>query len=302
MTHGLAELLPNRRDPMPAVEFFASAGAHHAEGPFWDDRTARLLFVDALAGSVVAIDTDGAVTRYQLPSPVVTVVRRRASGGYAVATEHGIAACDESFTKYDVIAEVTSDPALRTNDGGCDPLGGFVIGTMAYEQTPGAGAVFRVGGDHRVTTLLEGVSISNGVQWSLDGSRVFYVDTPTRRVDTFDVDPISGAWSERRPHLWIDIAGAVPDGLAIDTEGGIWVALWGVGAVAHYDATGRHVETIQIPGASQVSSCAFGGPNHDVLFITTSRQNLARGEEPLAGAVFAVQTDFCGAKLAEFAG
>ena len=287
---------------MLVAELFARAGAHHAEGPFWDDRTARLLFVDALAGSVVAVDGGGISTRHQLPSPVVTVIRRRATGGYAVATEHGIALCDETFSTCDSIAEVISDAALRTNDGGCDPLGGFVIGTMAYKQTPRAGAVFRVSEDRGVTKILDGISISNGVQWSADGTHVYYIDTPTRRVDTFEVDPDTGAWSNRRPHIWIDRPDGVPDGMAIDEEGGLWVALWGAGVVNHYDAGGHHVGTIQIPRASQVSSCAFGGHDRKTLFITTSRQSLAAGEEPLAGSVFAVQTDFRGASLAEFAG
>ncbi len=286
---------------MHTAEFFVSAGAHHGEGPFWDDRTDRLLFVDALAGSVISVDTAGVAARHHLPSPAVTVIRRRTSGGYAVATEHDIAICDESFSTCQSIAQVIADPALRTNDGGCDPLGGFIIGTMAYEQTPGAGSVFRVGPDHRVTRLLGGVTISNGVQWSADGTRVFYIDTPTRRVDAFDVDPATGAWSGRRPHIRIDREDAAPDGMAADEEGGLWVALWGAGAVAHYDAAGRHVETIDVPGVTQVSSCTFGGSDRNVLFITTSRENLAPTEEPLAGAVFAFQTNFRGAALAEFA-
>jgi len=287
---------------MPAAELFASIGAHHAEGPFWDGPTNLLLLVDALAGTIVSIEMTGISTRYQLPSPVVTVIRRRASGGYAVATEHGIAVCDESFSSCHSIAHVTSDPALRTNDGGCDPLGGFVIGTMAYEETPAAGSVYRVGADHQVTQVLTGVSISNGLQWSADGSRVFYVDTPTRRVDIFDVDPLNGGWSRRRPHLWIDRPGGFPDGMAIDEEDGLWIALWGAGEVAHYDATGRHVETIKVPGALQVSSCAFGGPDRNILFITTSRQDLARGDQLRAGAVFAFQTNTRGAVLAAFSG
>ena len=287
---------------MRTAEFFAGAGAHHAEGPFWDEPNDRLLFVDALAGAVIAVEMTGVSNRYPLPTPVVTVIRRRTSGGYAVATEHGLSICDESFSMCDPVAELTSDTALRTNDGGCDPMGGFVVGTMAYQETTGAGSVYRVAPDHRITKLLSGVSISNGVQWSADGSRVFHVDTPTRRVDTFDVDPLTGAWSGRRPHLRIEGPDGYPDGMSIDEEGGLWVALWGAGTVNHYDGTGRHVETIQVPGTSQVSSCTFGGHDRSTLFITTSRQNLAPGEQPLAGSIFAVQTDFRGAVPAEFAG
>jgi sugar lactone lactonase YvrE len=286
---------------MGEAELFARSVAYHGEGPFWDEHHARLLFVDALAGTVVSVDGAGASTRHQL-SRVVTVIRRRAAGGYAVATEHGIAVCDESLTTCRPIAEVTSDSAVRTNDGGCDSLGGFIIGTMAYATTSGAGSVFRVSADHQVTKVLDGVSISNGVQWSADGSQVFYVDTPTRRVDVFDVDTATGAWSNRRSHVSISQPDALPDGMAIDEEGGLWVALWGGGCVNHYDVAGRHIETISVPDVSQVSSCAFGGGDRKTLFITTSRQDLASNDEPLAGSVFAVQTATRGAPLAEFAG
>ncbi|MEZ0359011.1 SMP-30/gluconolactonase/LRE family protein [Mycobacterium sp. SA01] len=287
---------------MLEAELFARSVAYHGEGPFWDEHTDRLLFVDALAGTVVSIDGAGNCIRHQLPSPVVTIIRRRAAGGYAVATEHGVAICDESFAICRPIAELTSDAALRTNDGGCDPLGDFIVGTMAYATTPGAGSVFRVSADHKVSKVLDGVSISNGVQWSSDGSKVFYVDTPTRRVVAFDVDAQTGAWFGRRSHVSIRQPDAFPDGLAIDEEGGLWVALWGGGGVNHYDAAGRHVETISVPGVSQVSSCAFGSRDRGTLFITTSRQGLLAEDEPLAGSVFAVQTQSRGAPLAEFAG
>lgn len=284
------------------AELFARTGSYHAEGPFWDDRDNRLLFVDALAGTVVSVVDAGSITRHKVPSPVVTVIRRRTSGGYAVSTEHGIAICDEFFATYSPIAEVTSDPALRTNDGGCDPLGNFIIGTMSYTATSGAGSVWRVSTDHCVTKALEDVSIPNGVQWSPDGSKAFFIDTPTRRVDVFDVDLGTGGWSGRRTHACIDQPHGFPDGMAIDEEGGLWVALWGAGCLNRYDLAGRHIETVAVPEVSQVSSCAFGGRNRDVLFITTSRQGLAPEAEPLAGSVFAIQTDTRGAPLAEFAG
>ena len=287
---------------MLEAELFACAGAFHAEGPFWDDRSDRLLFVDALAGTVVTVDSTGASTRHQMPSPVVTVIRRRASGGYVIGTERGLAVCNETLTTLQPIVEVISDGGLRTNDGGCDPLGGFIIGTMAYATSLGAGSVFRISADHRVTKVLDEVTISNGVQWSADGSKVFYVDTPTRRVDVFDVDSTTGAWRGRRPHAWISRPDAFPDGMAIDEEGGLWVALWGGGCVNRYDVRGRHIETVKVPGVSQVSSCTFGGTDHNILFVTTSRENLAAADQPLAGCVFAVQTDTRGAPLAEFAG
>jgi sugar lactone lactonase YvrE len=273
----------------------------HGEGPFWDELHGRLLCVDALAGAVVAIGDSGETERHQLPTSVVTVVRRRSSGGFVLATAHGVAVVNSDFLDFKVIAQVTGDPKLRANDGGCDPFGNFVVGTMAYDERAEGGAVYLVTSDHMVVELLSPVSISNGVQWSADGSRVYYVDSPTRRVDIFDVDPATGLWANRRQHIHVQNKG-IPDGMAIDEEDGLWVALWGSGAVYHYDASGRLVEQVRIAGITQVSSCAFGGPGNDVLYITTSRLGLHPGSEPDAGAVFAVQTGSRGAVQSEFAG
>lgn len=276
--------------------------AYHGEGPFWDAPTGRILCMDVLNGEVVAIHPSGELFRHKIPSRVATVVRRRLSGGFVIATEHGLIGADEKFSKFERIAELIDDPDCRTNDGGCDPLGGFVIGTMAYDARSGAGAVYRVGPDHQIMELLSPVSISNGVQWSGDGRRAYYIDTPTRRVDLFDVNPLTGAWSGRRTHINLEDATGYPDGMAIDEEDGLWIAMWGGGAVYHYEATGTLVEMIAVPGVTQVSSCAFGGERRDLLYISTSQQDLPNGIEPSAGAVFAVQTQTRGPVAPAFAG
>ncbi|OBA58451.1 gluconolaconase [Mycobacterium sp. 1100029.7] len=276
--------------------------AHHGEGPYWDVATRRLLFMDVLAGEIVVLDASGRLSRHPVPSRAVTVVRRRASDGFVIATERGLIGADERLSTFEPIADVTEDPLVRTNDGGCDPLGAFIIGTMAYDERPNGGAVYRVTPDHEVTEVLSPVSISNGLQWSADGRRAYYIDTPTRRVDVFEVDPESGAWLRRRVHLHIDDASGYPDGMAIDEEDGLWIALWGGGSVHHYDSSGRLVEAIGVPGVTQVSSCTFGGDGRDVLYITTSRQGLPDDHEPSAGAIFAVDTASRGAIAADFAG
>lgn len=284
------------------AEPITPAALHHGEGPFWDDRTGRLLCMDVLAGDVLAVDQTGSVTRHLLPTAVATIVRRRRSGGFVIADRHGLIGADEHLSAFERLADLTADPHLRTNDGGCDPLGGFVLGTMAQDETPHRGAVYRVAIDHQVTELLAPVSISNGIQWSADGARAFYVDTPTRRIDVFDVNPTTGAWSNRRTHVDLTDVPGYPDGLAIDEDDGLWVALWGGSAVNHYDVEGRLIKTVSVPEVTQVSSCAFGGHARDILYITTSRQGLAPDCEPLAGAVFGIQTRSRGAALHEFAG
>lgn len=290
------------RSNLPNAEPVTAPVTNHGEGAFWDAHTGRLLCLDVLAAAIIALDRFDKLSRYEVPSRVVTAIRRRTSGGFAIATGHELLATDDAFTVFERIAHVTDDPNVRTNDGGCDPLGGFVIGTMANDERPGHGVVYRVGPGHQVTELLSPVSISNGVQWSADGTSVYYIDTPTRRIDAFDVSPETGAWTARRVHIQIEESLGYPDGMAIDDDGGLWVALWGGGAVNHYDATGRLVETITVPGTSQVTSCAFGGSRRDVLFITTSRQGLRDNEEPYAGAIFAITTRSRGATAFEFNG
>jgi sugar lactone lactonase YvrE len=287
---------------MPNAERVTRSITHHGEGPFWDDRTNRMLFMDLLAGAVVALDECGQTTRHGVPSPVASMIRRRSSGGFVIATERGIYFADEALSSFEQAVEITSDTRVRTNDGGCDRGGGLVIGTMAYDETPGLGKLYRVTPECRVVEMISSVSISNGVQWSADGTLAYYVDSPTRRVDVFGVDPITNTWSSRRPLVQIDSTRGVPDGFAIDEQGGLWIALWGAGAVGHYDSLGRLVEMISVPGVSQVSSCAFGGTDRNVLYITTSRSGLAANQEPDAGSVFAIATETQGALQCEFAG
>lgn len=280
---------------MDVAERLTDSVTFHGEGPFWDDRASRLLCVDVLEGVIVAIDSDDRMSRHDLPSPAITTIRHRAAGGFVVATERGVATVDDAFGNFRVVAELTTDPLLRTNDGGCDPFGNFIIGTMAYDESPLAGKLYSVGPDGVVTELAAAVSISNGVQWSADGSRAFYVDTPTRRVDVFDLDPGTGAWGGRRSHLDVSELEGYPDGMAIDEEDGLWIAFWGAGIVRHFDSDGRLAGSVRVPGVTQSSSCAFGGEGGSTLYITTSRKGLGDAE-PDAGALFAFATDARGAQ------
>ena len=284
-----------------SAEQVTPAILHHGEGPFWDWRDNRLLCVDMLEGTVVALGS-GEIHRFAVPDTVATVIRHRAQGGFIIGTEHGVLAADERFSNFTNLAHLTDDPGLRTNDGGCDPLGALIIGTMSYDGIPNRGTVYRLTPDHHVLPVLAPVSISNGVQWSADGSLVYYIDTPRRKVDVFNVDQHSGAWLRRRTHINLEHTEGFPDGMAIDDEDGLWIAFWGGGMVRHYNNKGQLVEAILIPGVSQVSSCAFGGDDRSVLYVTTSRQGLREGKEPNAGAIFALQTESVGAPLLAFAG
>lgn len=281
------------------AERFTEPVAFHGEGAFWDARGERLLMVDLLAGDVIEIDADAHPTAHHVGT-VAGVVRQRASGGFIVAVERGFVFTDDDLVVEESLPEVFSDPAVRLNEGGCDPQGRFYCGSMAYSEESGGGRLYRLDADLGVTTVLPSVSISNGLQWSADGTRVFYNDTPTGRVDVFDFEPDSGAFLNRRPFVTLE-PGQNPDGMAIDDQDGLWVALFAGGAVLHIDRDGVVVDRVELP-VSQVTSCAFGGPDRDTLFITTSRLFLESDAQPDAGAVFAVRPGVRGAVPFAFVG
>jgi sugar lactone lactonase YvrE len=262
----------------------------HGEGPFWDSARGRLLVVDMLRGAVVAVDASGGTERYELGG-VAAALRARQAGGYVVANERGFQRYTADFVPDGAEISAFTDPKIRMNDGGCDPQGRFYCGTMAYAETPGAGTLYRLDPDLSVHPVLSGVTISNGIQWHADGRHVYYNDTPTGRVTRYAFDPETGTFGERHTLATIDPAQGQPDGMALDEDGGVWVALWGGGAVHRYDETGTLTERIELP-VRQVTACTFGGTT---LYITTSREGLGDAAEPSAGAVFTAETGVRGA-------
>jgi sugar lactone lactonase YvrE len=269
----------------------------HGEGPVWSPRWGGLRWVDMLAGDVLTLTVDGAVTRRHVGT-VVAAVRPRRDGGAVLAVERGFAleAPDGTLT---VLDPVWTDDGVRMNEGGCDPDGRFWCGSMAYDQAPGAAAMYRLEPDGSVRVAFEGVTVSNGLEWSPDGSLAYYDDTATHRVDVFDYDSAAGL-TGRRPFVTLPDDGN-PDGLTVDAEGGVWVALHGSGAVHRYDPDGRLDAVIDVP-TPQVTACTFGGPQRDQLFITTSRQGLRPDEDPPAGSLFRVDPGVRGLPVREFAG
>ena len=281
------------------AEQFTIPCTFHGEGPFWDASKDRLLLVDMLAGTVVEVDASGDTRRHKLGT-VAAVIRARRGGGYVLATENRFALLGPDLTERTTLPPVFTDPRIRMNDGGCDPQGRFYCGTMAYDETPGAGTLYRLDSDGSVHVTLREVTISNGLQWNRVGDTVFYADTPIGRVDSFSFDPASAAFTDRRTFTEISGSGQ-PDGMAIDEEDGIWVALWGGSAVHRYDLTGRLDLVVDLP-VSNVTACAFGGPELKTLFITTSRSGLDSGDQPEAGAVFRYEAGVRGAPQHAFAG
>ena len=176
------------------------------------------------------------------------------------------------------------------NDGACDPQGRFWAGTMAHDESSGAGVLYRLELDGSCTTVLAGLTISNGIGWSPDGSVMYLSDSGTSRIDRFDFDAATGQIRGRRTIVEIAEPDVAPDGLTVDEHGDIWVALWGGAAVRCYSPVGSLLATVPLP-VDRPTSCAFGGPDRTTLFITTARHGLdeaALARQPDAGHVFRI--------------
>ena len=267
------------------AEQFTEVVTEHGEGPVWLPERG-LHCVDMTKGDVLRLAADGTVEDRFAVGAIAAVIRPRISGGTVIVGERHLVLLDDAGERTD-LPDVFDDTSVRFNDGGCDPGGTFYCGTMAYDQAPGRGRLFRFAADGSPEVVLSSVSVSNGFWFSPDGSLAYYNDTPTQHVDVFDWSPETGL-TNRRHFAEIDPDDGSPDGLTVDADGYVWVACWGGSAVRRFAPDGRLDEVIEVP-ASQVSSCTLGGPNGDTLFITTSRENLSDDEAGAAGALFVIE-------------
>ncbi len=273
--------------------------AHHGEGPVWDSRTGMLYWVGMPAGDVLSGNAGSPVTRRHV-GQVAAALRPRADGGMVLALEREFALTDAEWTSVQIIGSVSSDPRIRLNEGACDPQGRFYCGTMAYDAAPGAGTLYRLDPARAIQPVLSGVTISNGLVWSPDGCTAYYVDTATSQIDAFDFDGANGRLCDRRVVTRIEPRAGAPDGVTVDSEGGIWVALWDGAAVHRYTPGGVLDAVIDLP-TPRVTACTFGGPDLGDLYITTSRHGLDDGAG-LAGSLFHARPGISGLPVAEFAG
>ena len=276
-----------------AVAWSATPGLL-SEGPRWHEERQELLWVDILGKQIHrgTLAADGSLEHVITISldRHVGAVAPALEGGYVVAAGPGFTFVDEDGSVRELAQPEGGRSDVRMNDGACDPQGRFWAGTMAYDESPGAGALYRLELDGGCTTVLTGLTIANGIGWSPDGGTMYLNDSGTGCLDTFRFDGATGAVSNRRTLVRGDQPGVAPDGLTVDAEGGIWVAWWGGGTVNRYAPDGSLLASVQLP-VERPTSCAFGGPERATLFITTAREGLddaALAEQPDCGRVFAI--------------
>jgi sugar lactone lactonase YvrE len=277
--------------------------AEHGEGPIWDAARSEVVWVDITAGLVrrgsVAGDDVLDVAAHRGGDTVGFVVPA-AAGGWLLGAGAGItrlSADGEARVLIELTGEGGSevDGGTRMNDGACDRAGRFFGGTMAFDERPGAGALYRLDLDGTVSTVLDGLTVSNGLGWSPDDRTVYLSDSGAATVWAFDYDLDAGTFGRRRVLLdFSEDPDGVADGLTVDDEGCLWTALWGGGQVRRYSPDGDLLAVVDVPGVENTTSCAFAG---DLLVISTSVHGLdddARAAQPDAGRLFTVRTGVTG--------
>ena len=275
------------------------------EGARWDDRRGELLRVDILAGRVFRDRvTDGdtlvPVADYSIPGTVGALAPIDGDEGWLVAAGRGFLLLRPDGSQHAL--EQVAPEGTRMNDGACDPQGRFWAGTLADDHRPGGGTLYRLGRDGRVDAVLDGLTISNGLGWSADGSTMYLVDSGPRLVHAFDFDGDRGTISRQRTLIALPEDVGAPDGMTVDATGDLWVAIYGGAQVRHYAPSGALIEIVAIP-AAQCTSCAFGGATLNQLFVTTGTEGWDDGQreaDPAAGIVYRVDTATTGQAAALF--
>jgi len=276
------------------------------ESALWHARTSRLYWVDIAGHQVHAYEPATGRSLAALVGQSVGAVVPTRRGEVLVALERQFAFLDLAGGRLTPFPVEPLEPVgVRFNDGKCDPAGRFWIGSTSTGNAGGVGRLHCLFPDLHVEARLSGLTISNGLAWSRDGRTLFHIDTPTGRVDAFDFDPAAGTIANRRTLRQFAPGGGDPDGMTIDADGHLWVALWDGWRVERIDSnTGATIAEVKLP-VQRVTSCAFGGPALDTLFITTARIGLDETQlaaQPGAGAVFAAQPGVRGVEAFEFAG
>lgn len=280
-------------------------GARVGEGARWDERVGALWWVDIPTGDIHRYDTSTGLDSSIAVGERVGSVALRDGGGVVACTETGVVAVDWPAGRTEVVADLCADdPDLRCNDSSVDAHGRLWVGTMSMTFRRGVGALHRVEPGGVAAVVLDGLDMPNGMGWSPDGTTMYLVDTFARTIWTMEFDLDRGTVGDRRPLVRADGSAGLPDGLAVDVDGRLWVAWFRGAAVRVYDSGGTLVDALDAP-TWQVTSVAFGGDRLRDLYVTSASEHLTideRATQPLAGAVFRLPAAGCGQAPAHFSG
>lgn len=282
------------------------------ECPVWDDRTQQLYWADLTSGAIFTFDPrDGRNTRIEADA-VLGALALREQGGLVLASQKGFSFFDPVTGEQKHLCD--PEASLSENmfgDGKCDPEGRFWAGTYHQDISDPSGSLYSLAHDLTVKKQREGLLLSNGLAWSVDYATFYHIDSVARTLYAFDYDRPSGDISNGRVLRKFDGPRTLPDGMTIDVEGYLWVALFNGGKVLRLDPrTGETVFEVSVPDVRQVTSCTFGGRNFNELYITTAKEiggpyGIPEAEvdfEKNAGGLFRIKLPFRGFAAARFKG
>lgn len=266
------------------------------ECPVWDESNKTVKWVDIINGDLHSFKTGSEEMETFNTGSMTGAVVVRSSGGMIAALKEGFAAINLNQQSCTLIASPADHPGIRFNDGKCDAAGRFWAGTMSLNGTPGKGKLYVLNADFSIDIKLEDISCSNGVGWSLDNTKFYFIDTPTRQVVAYDYDLINCIISKKKVIITIPESEGLPDGMTVDADGMLWIALWGGWKIIQCDPfTGARLHEIKLP-VSNVTSCCFGGDEFEDLYITSARTGLTPeklSSQPLAGYLFVIKNSGC---------
>ena len=262
------------------------------EGPYWSVRQQALYWVDILSQTVFRLRLDEeSITTWHLPEMIGWLIERASAQGFVAGMRRDIVHLELDPMKITSIARLESDhPGNRLNDAKADACGRIWAGTMPLNAQGDTGSLYRLDPDGGVSCHDNGYSVTNGPAFSPDGRHLYHHDSARGLVYRFELG-VDGTLSDRRVHIRLGAGEGKPDGMTVDAEGALWIALWGAGRVSRYTADGRFDRAVHLP-VSQVTSCAFGGPALDRLFVTSAAEGAEA--EPLAGSLFEIVASVTG--------
>lgn len=268
------------------------------EGPVWDNRRHRLLWVDILQGVVHQFFPITGEHIIFNTGEMIGAIALCEGGGFIAAMKSGFALIDDDGRSIQPIIDPEAHlPDNRFNDGKCDPAGNFWAGTMSLKDEPRTGGLYTLFPDGKVEWKLGNISISNGLAWSIDQHTFYHIDTPTFRVVAYDYSLATADLSNSRTVIEVPKHFGDPDGMTIDSEGMLWIAHWDGWQITRWNPlTGELLLQINLPVA-RVTSCTFGGETLEDLYITSASTGLSEEQliaQPLAGSLFVIRS--CGYK------
>ena len=279
------------------AKLILDAKATLGEGPAWDSKTQTLYWLDILEKRIYS----GTRILAELDDLICCLAPRK-NGNLILGVRLGFADLNPDSVQLTFLAALDEPPTNRLNDGKCDPAGRFLAGTMDMNEKDPNGALYSFDGK-QATRLLDGITISNGLAWSVDHKTFYYIDTPTREVKAFDYDLATGQIANPRMAIYVPESLGWPDGMTSDTDGNLWIAIWGGAQVTKWNPnTGKLLEQISVP-ALHTSSCVFGGKDMNELYVTSARVGMSEADlkkYPLSGGLFKVVTKVEGMRTFEF--